>query len=55
VDHACGGVVYNQIKKGLLQSYIQERGGLMHFARLANALLKTKESSSENFFKSVKI
>jgi len=55
VDHACGGVVYNQIKKGLLQRYIQERGGLMHFARLANALLKTKESSSENFFKSVKI
>jgi len=51
----CGGVVNNQIKKGLLQSYTQERGGLLHFARLANTLLKTKESSSENFFKSVKI
>jgi len=46
----CGGVVNNQIKKGLLQSYMQERGGLMHFARLANTLLKTKESSSEIFF-----
>ena len=44
----CGGVVNNQIKKGLLlrekklksvntgQSYKQERGCLMHLARLAN-------------------
>ena len=48
------GVVNNQIKKGLLlsprviffksvyiwQSYKQERSCLMHFAHLANALLK---------------
>jgi len=51
-----GGVVNNQIKKGLLlspqvrvkkwlksmniwQSYKQERGCLVHFARLANTLL----------------
>ena len=52
------GVVNNQIKKGLLpslrvkknlesmniwQSYKQERGCLMHFARLANTLLKDGE------------
>ena len=51
-------VVNNRIKKGLLlslrvkkklksmniwQSYKQERGCLVHFARLANALLKTKK------------
>jgi len=55
----CGGVANNQIKKGLLltlrvkkiksvniwQSYKQERGCLMHFARLANTLLKDEESS----------
>ena len=49
----CDGVVNNQIKKGLLlsvrvqklksvniwQSYKQQRGCLMHFARLANTLL----------------
>jgi len=54
------GVVNNQIKKGLLlsvqviffklaniwQSYKQERGCLMHFARLANTLLKDEESES---------
>jgi len=53
----CGGVVENQIKKDLLlnvrmkffqsvniwQRYKQERGCLMHFARLANTLLKTKK------------
>jgi len=48
----CGGVVNNQVEKGLLlsvrvkkiwQSYKQERGCLMHFARLANKLLKTKK------------
>ena len=51
-----GGVV-NQIKQGLLlsqwkklksvnfwQSYKQERGCLMHFVYLANALLKDEES-----------
>jgi len=46
----CGGIVNNQIKKGLLlsmsviffksvniwQSYKQERGCLMHFVRLAD-------------------
>ena len=50
----CDGVVYNQTKKGLLlslwvksfkslniwQSYKQERCCLMHFAHLANTLLK---------------
>ena len=51
----CGGVVNNQIKKDLLlsvwvkktfksvniwQSYKQERGCLMHFARLANTYAK---------------
>jgi len=30
------------------QSYKQERGSLMHFARLANALLKDKESARDN-------
>jgi len=54
----CGGVVNDQIKEGLLlslrvkkklksvniwQSYKQERGCLMHFARMANTLLKTKK------------
>ena len=49
----CGGVVNNEIKKGLLtrvtmkkklksvniwKSYNQERGCLMHFARLANKI-----------------
>jgi len=53
----CGGVVNNQVKKGLLlsawvkkhiksvtilQSCNQERGCLMEFARLANTLLKDK-------------
>jgi len=52
-----GGVVNNQIKKGLLlsmrvkklksvniwQSYKQERDCLVHFARLANTLLKTEK------------
>ena len=54
----CGGVVNNQIKNGLLlnlwvnfltaniwQSYKQERGCLMHLARLANILLKDEESA----------
>ena len=59
----CGGVVNNQIKKGLLlsvrvqnkfksiniwQSYKQERGCLMHFARLDNTLLKDEESAQDN-------
>ena len=59
----CGGVVNNQLKTGLLlsvrvkkcfksvdiwQSYKQERGSLMHFARLANTLLKVKESARDN-------
>ena len=53
------GVVNNQIMKGLLlsvgmiffksvniwQSYKQERGCHMHFARVANTLLKDKESA----------
>ena len=49
-------VVNNQIKKGLRvekklksvniwQRYKQERGCLMHFAHLANTLLKDEESS----------
>jgi len=58
----CGAVVTNQIKKGLLlslrvnfksmniwQSCKKERGCLMHFARLANALLKDEESIREKF------
>jgi len=58
----CGGMVNNQIKKGLLlslwvnffksvnisQSYKQERSCLMHFARLPNALLKDEESARDN-------
>jgi len=59
----CGGVVNNQIKKGLLlnlwvkkklksvniwQSYKQERDCLVHFARLANILLKDGELSARN-------
>ena len=58
----CGGVVNNQIKKGLLlslwvkkiksvnirQSYKQERGCLMHIARPANTLLKDEESTRDN-------
>ena len=58
----CSGVVNNQVKKGLLlclwvkffnwfniwQSYKQERGCLMHFARLANTLLKDEESARDN-------
>ena len=59
----CGGVVNKQIKEGLLlslrvknffksmniwQSYKQERGCLMHFARLANTLLKDEESARDN-------
>jgi len=64
----CGGVVNNQIKKGLLlsvwvniwQNYKQECGCLMHFARLANTLLKDEESARDNlpvkkFVKLVKI
>ena len=56
----CGGVVNNQIKKGLLpslrakiffklvniwQSYKQECDCLMHFVCLANTLLKDGESA----------
>jgi len=58
----CGGILNNQIKKGLLlsvwvnffksvniwQCYKQERGCLMHFARLANTLLKDEESAGDN-------
>jgi len=59
----CGGVVNNQIKKGLLlsvrvkknlksvniwQSYKQESGCLTNFARLANTLLKEEESARDN-------
>jgi len=54
-----GEVFNNQIKKGLLlslrviffksvnisQSYKQERDCLVHFARLANTLLKDEESA----------
>jgi len=55
-----GGVINNQIEKGLLlsmwvkktlklvniwQSYKEERGYLMHFARLANSLLKDEHSA----------
>ena len=55
-----GGVVNNQIKKGLLlslwvnflylcrQSYKQERGCLMHLACLANILLKDEENARDN-------
>jgi len=56
----CGGIINNQFKKSLLlstwvknvfksvntwQSYKQERCCLMHFARLANTLLKDEESA----------
>ena len=59
----CGGVVNNQIKNGLLrsvwvkkflksvnmwQSYKQELGCLMHFARLTNTVLKDEESARDN-------
>jgi len=56
----CGGVLNNQIKKLLsvrvknfvtgkyLDSDKQERGCLMHFARLANTLLKHEESARDN-------
>ena len=58
----CGEVVNNQIKKGLLlsvwviffksvntlQSYKQERGCLMDFARVANTLLIGEESARDN-------
>jgi len=59
----CGGVVNNQIKKGLLlslpvknvsksaniwQSHKQERGCVMHFVRLANTLLNDEESTRDN-------
>jgi len=59
----CGGVVNNQIRKGLLlslwvkkvlksvniwQSYKQERGCFVHFARLAKTLLKDEESARDN-------
>ena len=56
----CGGVVSNQIKKGLLlcviffkigqnirQSYKHERGCLVHFACLANTLLKDEENARD--------
>jgi len=64
-DLRCGGVVNNEIKKGLLpslrvnfffksvniwQSYKQERGCLIHFARLANTLLKTKKVNETIMF-----
>jgi len=32
------------------QSYQQERGCLMHFARLANTLLKDEESARDTLF-----
>ena len=52
------GVVNNHIEKGLRvekklksvniwQSYKQERGCLMHFARMANTLLKDEESARD--------
>jgi len=55
----CGGVANNQIKKGLLwvwENFFlnrwifgkQERGCLMHFACLANTLLKDDESARDN-------
>ena len=60
----CGGIVNNQIKKGLLlslwvkkffiisvsiwQSYKQEHDCLMHFALLTNTLLKDEESARDN-------
>jgi len=51
----CGGVVNNQIKKGLLLSawfflyrWIFGNICLMHFARLANTLLKDGESARDN-------
>jgi len=60
----CDGVVNHQIKKGLLlslwvkklksvniwQSYKQERGCLMHFAQVANTLLKDEESVRDSHF-----
>ena len=58
----CGGVFNTQIKKGLLLTVwvyffvigeyfgkvTQERGCLMHFAHLANSLLKDEESARDN-------
>jgi len=43
--------VKKKIKIGqYLQSYKQERDCLMHFARLANTLLKDEESARDNHF-----
>ena len=59
----CGGIVNNQMKKGLLlslewkkffksvniwQSYKQESGCIVHFARLATTALKDEESERDN-------
>jgi len=41
----CGGVVNNQ---NIWQSDKQERDCLVHFARLANTLLKDEESARDN-------
>jgi len=60
----CGWVVSNQIKKGLLlslwvnffksvniwQSYKEERGCLMHFARLADTLLEDGTRNCSLYF-----
>ena len=56
----CGGVVKTKLRKvycwvcecnffksvNISQSYKKERGCLMHFARLANTLLKDEESAN---------
>ena len=58
----CGRTVNNQIKKGLSlsltvtffksvniwKSYKQEHGCLVHFARLANTMIKYEESARDN-------
>ena len=46
----CGGVVKSDFLKSvnIWQSYKQYRGCLMHFALLANTLLKDEESAPDN-------
>jgi len=46
----CGGVVKSDFLKSvnIWQSYKQDRGSLMHFALLANTLLKDEESAPDN-------
>jgi len=39
---------FKSVNRPIWQSYKQERGCLIHFARLANTLLKDEESARDN-------